>query len=262
MVGPAAIGAHRRADAVGDGVAERDDGFGRRIRADLDGRDEGPDRQPACSRKGGGAACVARGDIPRLHRCGMAGAGVDLTRQVEADRKLGQGRQRHLHRIAEERRARTDHRRRLAIEGQDVIAAGLGRSCVSSKGDVRRADVDRRGPELIGEADAHLPAAAAEADDLADRLVVKGGRARERAVGGARRQRRCPPAPGPVQVGGLGAQGGHEPEDGERRDPKAVHRRSPFRWGRHAPAALVLKASMIRRCRSSTRVAMSGWVRA
>jgi len=104
----------------------------------------------------------------------MAGAGLHVPRQVEADGQPGEGGQGQIHRIAEDRRARRDGDARPAGEGQSTVAARLNPAAWRRQAHMRRTDGEGRGPILVGEADAHSAPAAADAHHLPQSRVGEG----------------------------------------------------------------------------------------
>ncbi len=149
----------------------------------------------------------------------MRGRRLRRLRQVEADHQVRAGRHGQPDRVAEQRRPGRDGRRDVAGEGQPAVAARRHRPArLGPRGpaDVRLADHQRRGPELVGEPHPQRAAADAQVHGLPDRLVAEHGVARRRDRGRHAGPAADPGAGGRVGRGPAGRAGGVRDAGGQR----------------------------------------------
>ncbi|RPK39627.1 hypothetical protein EES40_23910 [Streptomyces sp. ADI93-02] len=202
-VGPSVVGADLRLRAVGDRVAERDDGRGGPAGAHAHAGQE----VPAVDGRGGLDVGTA-GDVPRGHvvvplgerveRRARGGAG-----QVDAHHEVGPGGHPQGDRIAEERRPGRDGHGGTAAEGERPVGARIdaaGGPAGRRTRDPGLADDEGTAAEFVRQPDTDPVTADAGADGLPDRLVreLRGVRRRSRRGCGG-------PRPGPGR--GHGAPG-------------------------------------------------------
>ena len=127
-IGPAAVGVAGGERAVGDGVAEANDGGGvSGVGGDVDGLDEAPGINGARVGEGFGGGGVAFGDECGGARILMAGCVVDgLGWEVDADGKACKRRDLEGDRIAEHGSAGRNDDGGLAIKGEGVVGRPPG----------------------------------------------------------------------------------------------------------------------------------------
>ena len=173
-VGPAAIRVDRRPGAVGDRVAHRHDGAGRRLRPHVDARQIEPLLRVAIVIELLGADVIARCRHVRRRQPGHMHGGrrgrpPGVARQMEIDDQIAERRHREGDRIAQHRRARLDGDRGMAPEGQ--VGASANGLAAGPRRDVGGADLERLGAEQVRHRHPHLRPADARPDDLPNRLV-------------------------------------------------------------------------------------------
>ena len=188
FVGPAGVGVERGEGAVGDAVAEGDDGGAVRGDLDVDALDEGPGADLGGAIEGLGADDVAgRGVAGLVGGAVLREMGDGLRGKEEADGEIGGGGQVHRGGIADHQRAGRNDDGGASAEGEAGGGDEIDGAAALADGDVRRADGERLGAELVGEDDADLRAADGDVHDLAQggvgRAVDDGGRTGGRACG-------------------------------------------------------------------------------
>ena len=183
-IGPAVIGVHCGARAVGDGVAKRHDRAGGGRGEDIHAGQKGPggDRLRIVQR--GGVRYVAGGEPGGLLGRGMEARAEDVAGQVEADGQVGGGGHGELDGIAEDDGAGGDLHARPAAEGKGLVRRCDDGRARFAEGEMRGADVHGLGTEGVGEPHAHGVAADADVDDFAQGLVVEADVGLRRGGGG------------------------------------------------------------------------------
>ena len=190
VIGPAVVGIRRRQRAVGNRIAECDDGANRFRGRYLDARQEEPRLHRACDLQVGRARVVAG----RRHVAGLQRATVGcqrrrrrggVARQEDVDREVRERRHRHADRIADRDGAGRDGCRRAAAEGERPRRGRNDRRVLLAQRDVGGADRQGSRAEHVAEHHADAVAAEARVDDLPQGLPVE---VEHRRAG---RRRRC-----------------------------------------------------------------------
>jgi hypothetical protein len=167
-VGPAGVGVGGAVGAVGDAVAEGDDGGAVTVDFDVDAFEEGPGGDLFGRVEGLGADDVAG--------CGVAGLvgevvhrdlGEGLGRDEEAYGEVGEGWELEVGGVADHHGSWRYGDGGTAAEGQGVGGAEVDFAMSGGEGDVRFADGERGDAELVAEDDANDRAAEGDVDDLA-----------------------------------------------------------------------------------------------
>src|SRR3989441_11432459 len=172
---PAVMAVVGRDVGVGQRVAERDDGARLSRRDDVDTADEVPVvREAADGHDLVGGEIPWRRDVVRLPRIepGDPEARRQIRRQVHADGKVRQRRERELDRIADDERAGRDRRAPLTPEGEPAVRARHQRRSRAAQADAGRPD--RQRASAAGVRDANAQPAAADTDpwDHPQRMVA------------------------------------------------------------------------------------------
>ena len=194
LVWPATVGIERNEGAVCDAVAEGDDGGAVRGDLDVDALDEGPGTDLSGAIEGFGADDVAgRGVAGLIGGAVLREMGDGLRGKEEADGEIGGGRQVHHGGIADDQRAGRNDDGGVSAECEAGGGDEIDGAAALADGDVRRADGERLGSELVGEDDAQLGTADGDVHDLAQGGVCcaidDGGRTGGRACGSWRGSR-------------------------------------------------------------------------
>src|SRR5438477_1051517 len=193
--GPAVMAVVGRDIGVGQRIAERDDRACLVRRDDVDAAEEVPVVGEAADRHElFGGEVSRRRDVIGLPRIapGDPEARRHVTRQVHADGKVRQWRERQLDWIADDERAGGDRRAGVAAEGEPSVGARRRRRTGAAQANAGRRD--HQGASPIGVRDTYAQPAATDTDprDHSQRMVAEGG------AFGRRRRRR--PGADPVRV--------------------------------------------------------------
>lgn len=215
-VGPAGVGVAGAESAVGDAVAEGDDGGAVFVRENVDAFEEVPAEELLRVVERCGGDCVACGEVVGLVGEGVEGELVDgLVGKKEADSQVGEGCGFEGDRIADHQGSGWDNDGGLSAEGEWCsgacgYAATGGPQCDLCGGDGERVEA-----EFVGEDDAEGLAAEGDVDDLA-----KGGAGcalgSELRCGVPRCHGRGSPGADPVVGSGAGGFGCEAAEAEER----------------------------------------------
>jgi hypothetical protein len=201
-VGPAGVGVACAVGAVGDAVAEGDDGGGFVVAGDVDSFEEVPGEEGLRGVERGGADDVAGDEVVGLVGEGVEGELADgLVGEEEADGEVGGGSDFDGGGVADGEGSGLDDDGGLAAEGECGCGAGGDGAGAGAESDLCGADGQGVEAEFIGENDADGGAADGDVDDFAEGGAVGSG-GPELAVWIFCRHGGCCPGSDPV-VGGC-----------------------------------------------------------
>jgi hypothetical protein len=177
VVGPAMILIVGGVGAVGDGIAERDDGSGMRIDGlDVDAFEEIPGWiLGGRAERWGGDFVAVLDEVGLLGRAVGGDVGDGLDRQVEAHGDVGEGGRGEVNGIAEDHSSGGNDDGSLAAEDEGMERLGLNGVGAGAEGHAGGVDAERLGAEFIGETDAEGLSGERRVDDLAEGGVDEGG---------------------------------------------------------------------------------------
>ena len=175
-VGPAGIRVASAVGAVGDAVAEGDDGGALFVGGDVDSFEEVPGEECLRGVERSGADDVAGDEVVGLIGEGMEGELVDwLIGEKEADCEVGKGSDFEGDGVTDDEGAGWNDDGGFSVEGECGCASRGNRAGAGAKGDLCSADGEGVEAEFVGENDTDRGAADGDMNDLAKGGAVGSG---------------------------------------------------------------------------------------